>query len=271
MDAINQFIDALLRGYFAAFSWAPPSLALTLLSVAAGAGILWVFSKTSDQAAIKGVKRKLYASLLEMRLFADDPAVTWRAQRSLFAANLRYLALSFRPVLWLALPMALLLVHLESFYGRAPLPAGREAIVTMGMGPSWDPRAPAPQLQAPPEVEIEGPPVRVVDARQVTWRFRPKSECSGSLRFTVEGRQVACAIEARAERRYVPGKSVRSMWQAVWHPANRIRVPQVEWIEVRYPDAKLTVFGVSVNWIVWFFLVSMLAALLLRKRFGVVI
>ena len=167
--------------------------------------------------------------------------------------------------------MGLLLIHLESFYGRAPLPLAREAIVTMGMAPSWDPRSPAPQLAAPTDVDVDGPPVRVVDAREVSWRIRPKSQCSGELRFIVDGQPVVKTIEAGSGRRYVPGRSVRSALEAIWHPAKRVRTAHVEWIEIRYPGAALTIFGVGVNWLVWFFAVSMLSALLLRKRFGVVI
>src|SRR5262249_29159729 len=143
MDGINQVVDAVLAGFFAAFSWAPPAVPLALLAAAAGVGMLWVCFKTSDQAAVKAVKRRISASLLELRVFADDPAVTWRAQKSLLAANLRYLALSLKPAAWMALPMLVLLIHLESFYGRAPLPPAREAVVTMKMAPSWDPQSPA--------------------------------------------------------------------------------------------------------------------------------
>lgn len=271
MDGINQLIDSVLRGFFAAFAWAPRALPLTLLSAVAGVAMLWVFSKTSNQAGVKAVKRRVSASLLELRVYADEPAVTWRAQRSLLAANLRYLALSLKPALWMALPMGLLLVHLESFCGRAPLPLDREAVVTMGMAREWNPQSPAPQLAAPAEVEVEGPPVRVVDAREVSWRIRPKSECSGELRFMVDGQPVVRSIEAGAPRRYVPGRSVRSAVEAIWHPAKRVRMAQVEWIEIPYPDATISILGLGVNWLVWFFAVSMLAALLLKKSFGVVI
>ena len=51
----------------------------------------------------------------------------------------------------------------------------------------------------------------------------------------------------------------------------RIHADFAEWIEIRYPDAGLRVFGFRVNWLVWFFVVSMVAALFLKKRFGVVI
>jgi hypothetical protein len=270
MNLINQIIDGALKAFYAAFSWAPPALGLTVLSAAVGIGMLWVFRKTSNQQAMKLVKRRVYASLLELRVFADEPAITWRAQKSLFAANLRYMGLALAPALWMFVPVGLLLVHLESFYGRAPLPVAGQAIVTMGMAPGWNPQGPAPELAAPPEVEVEGPPVRVVDAGEVSWRIRSKSEGSGALRFTVDGSQVTKTIETGARPRFVPGKSVRSL-QAVIHPAETIAAAPVEWIDIRYPEASLQVFGFQVNWLVWFFVISMLAALSLKGKFGVVI
>jgi uncharacterized membrane protein (DUF106 family) len=48
-------------------------------------------------------------------------------------------------------------------------------------------------------------------------------------------------------------------------------VDEVEWVEIRYPHASLAVLGFEVNWLVWFFLISLAAALLLKKPMGVVI
>jgi hypothetical protein len=271
MSIFNSAIDAVLRAYYAAFSWAPPVVGLTVLSAATGIGMLWVFRKTSNQDGMKAVKRKVFASLLEMRVYADEPGVTWRAQKSLFGANMRYMGLALKPALYLAIPMALLLIHLESFYGRAPLAPGHDALVTIGMSSQWRPEAAPPALTAPAGVDVEGPPVRVVDAREVSWRIRPRNEVSGQLRFTVDGQSVTKTVEAGSRPRYIPGKSVSSPIEAVWNPGESIAAPQVEWVEVRYPEASLNVFGFSTNWLVWFFVVSMVAALLLKNRFGVVI
>jgi uncharacterized membrane protein (DUF106 family) len=272
MDIFNAIFNSLLLLYFAAFSWAPPVVGLTVLAALAGTGMLWVFRKTSDQTRMKAVKRQVYAALLELRVFADEPAVTWRAQKSLFAANFRYMGLALRPALVMSIPLALLLIHLEAFYGRAPLPVGRDTTVTMAMRAPLDLHKPAPQLETSAAVEVETPPVRAVDEGQVSWRIRPVIGGSSRLVFTVDGKPVRKTIESGSVQRFIPGRSVSSGIAAVWNP-NEKRIPaqDVEWIEVRYPEAWIEVFGLRLNWLVWFLVVSMVSALLLKKRFGVVL
>ncbi|MCU1235943.1 MAG: hypothetical protein JWP63_3910 [Candidatus Solibacter sp.] len=272
MDLINSAINFLLQLYYSAFSWAPPALGLTVLSALVGVGMLWVFGKTSDQKRMKAVKNKVWAALFELRVYVDEPRVTWRAQKSLFTANLRYMALALKPALFMIVPMGLLLLHLEAFYGRTPLPVGHEVIVTMGMSPDWNSESPVPQLTAPPEVRVTSPAVRAIPAREVSWRIEPVSPVSGNLNFVVDGQSIAKRIEAGPRRRFVPGKSVSSTVQALWSPDEKqITSSKVQWIEIRYPEASLPIFGVHWNWLVWFFVVSLVVALLLKKHFGVVI
>jgi hypothetical protein len=214
----------------------------------------------------------VYASLLELRVFADEPGVTWRAQKSLFAANFRYMGLALRPAVVMTVPVALLLIHLEAFYGRAPLPVGREAVVTMAMSGPLVLQENGLDLKASAAVAVETPPVRVADERQISWRIRPLAAGSAQLQFTVDGQPVSTAIESGTGQRFVPGRRVRSALSAIWDPDQQ-RIPSavVEWIDVRYPEASIEVFGLHWNWLIWFLLVSMVAALLLKKRFGVVL
>lgn len=272
MDLFNAIFDSLLLYFFTAFSWAPPVVGLSVLASTTGVAILWVWGKTSDQPRMKKVKNSVWAALFEMRVYVDEPHVAWRAQKALFTANFRYMALALRPTLWMIAPMALLLVHLNSFYGRAPLPIDRETIVTMGMSSAWDPISPAPQLLAPQQVLVTSFPVRARDAREISWRIRPVSAVSGQLTFLVDGKRVRKRIETGSHQRFIPGRSVNSVLQSLWMPAERRIVSNtVEWIEIRYPEAYLSVLGVQWNWLLWFFAVSIVAALLLKRRFGVVI
>lgn len=272
MDLFNAIFDCPLLVFFTAFSWAPPVVGLSVLAAATSVPILWVFRRTSDQAGMKKVKNNVWAALLELRLYVDEPCIAWRAQRTLFTANFHYMALVLRPALWMTAPMALLLVHLNSFYGRAPLPVGRDAIVTVGMSSTWNPYSPAPQLVAPPQVLVTSLPVRVQGTREISWRIRPVSAVSGQLTFLVDGEHIRKVIVAGPGQHFIGGRSVNSAIQLLWMPAERrIASNAVEWIEIRYPEAYVAVLGVQWSWMLWFFGVSIVTAFLLKKRFGVVI
>jgi hypothetical protein len=270
MDAFNHLIHWIVYGLFAAFAWAPPAVGLAVISMLAGAGMLWILGKTSRQERIRAVKRLLWAHLFELRVFRDEPAVMWRAQKSLMTTNFRYMGLMLQPVLWMALPVAILLVHLDSFYGRAPLEVGSEAIVTASLHSPIDAQAPPPVLLAPPGVAVETEAVRAPAEREVSWRIRPSQPVSGDLRLIIDGAIVTKRIEAGTGFRFVPGRRVSSLLATLWHPDEaRIQASSVEWVDVRTPEAQLEVTGIRAHWLVWFTLISMLMALLLKKRFGV--
>jgi hypothetical protein len=269
MDTLNAALDLVLNAIFAAFRWSP-GLGLALISAAAGVGMLWVFQKTSNQAAIGATKRLVQAHLLELRIYRDEPGVMWQAQKSLLVSNLHYMGLMLQPALIMALPFAILLVHLDAFYGRAPLVVGADTIVTMGVHGSNG--GSVPVLDAPAGVAVETPAVRVLDQGQVSWRIRPQAAISGLLRIRTDGGTVEKRIEAGLGPRFVPGRKVSSLWEAVWHPDEpRIASSQVEWVEIRYPDASLEWLGIRMHWLIWFVVISMLAALLLKRRFHVVL
>jgi hypothetical protein len=234
--------------------------------------MLWLFARTSNQAAIARTKRRVYAHLMELRLFADDPAMMWRAQRHLLTANLRYLGLMLVPALVIAAPMILLLVRLDAWYGRAPLPVGADAIVTLETHGALDPRGPAPRIEAPAGVAVETPAVRVVRERQVSWRIRALKPVSGELKFALPGGTVEKRIETGNGFRFVPGRRTHSAMAALWYPDEpRLAGSGVSWIDVQYPSAEVEFLGLRWHWLVWFTIISMLTALLLKKRFRVVL
>jgi hypothetical protein len=192
---------------------------------------------------MKAVQRRGSASLLELRVFADEPTVTCRAQKALFAANLRYLALSLKPAMWMALPMGLLLIHLESFCGRAPLPLDREAVVTNGDGAFLEP-AIARASTSRAGGGGSGGSAGARDRRERGKLADPSQErILGELRV-VDGQPVVKSIEASALRRYVHWQecSLGARSHLTSGPGACVWA-QVEWIEIPYPDATLTIFG----------------------------
>jgi len=245
-------------------------LTLIPISLLLGVAMLWVFARTANQKAIKAAKRRLQAYLYEMRLFTDEPSLVWKAHMGLLAANARYIGLMLVPAIVLTVPMVLLFAHLEAWYGRAPLPLGRAALVTVQMKAALDPAAPSPGLSAPPEVAVETPPVRVLSERQVSWRIRPKAPVSGVLRIVLPSGAVEKRIEAGTGMRYISDRRVSGLLDRVWHPAEpRLPAGDIDWIEISYPSATMHWLGLDLHWLFWLLLFSMLSALLLKNRFGV--
>jgi hypothetical protein len=245
------------------------SLGLLLVSVAVGVALLWVFRRTSDQEAIRRTKKRLQAHLLEIRLYGDDPAIVWQALKNVLAANARYFLLMLRPAAVVTLPMIVLLVSLDGCYGRRPLKPGEATIVTVQLEPK---RASSDllRLEAPEGVDVESPGVRALAADQVSWRIRAVRPVSGELRLLCEPVSLTKSIVVASERRFVSTRRVRRLSALVFHPGERpLPGDQVEWIEVDYPTAPVRMFGIEAHWLVWFLLISLLSALLMKRRFRV--
>jgi hypothetical protein len=160
----------------------------------------------------------------------------------------------------------LLLSFLEPYYGKARLPVGEAAIVTVKMEQPLQPEFPSPVLQAPPGFAVETPGVRILGEREVSWRIRPLRPASGSLRIVFPTEILTKKIASGAGFQFLSTRRARSLWQLFWHPTeSRLPVGDVAWIDIQYPSRSLHWLGLGVNWIVWLFVLSMLTALLLKR------
>jgi hypothetical protein len=248
----------------AAHTWS-----LTAIAIASGVGMLWVFGRFSDQERIHLTQRKMRANLYAFRLFADEPALIFRAQKQLLLWNARYLGLMLRPSVVIFVPVVILLTQLEAVYGRRPLAAGESAIVTAQFNAGADLRAFAPSLVGH-GVVVETPAVRIPDQAQACWRVRAASVSSGSVWLRVPGAAISKTVQAGSGLRYISARRVASFFDWLHYPAEA-RLPQtgIRWIGVSYPYAAIDVFGFSVDWLVWFCTVTLLTMLAFRNRFGV--
>jgi hypothetical protein len=232
--------------------------------------MLWVFGRMSDQKAIRRTRNRLKASLMEMRLFGDEPALLLRAQRDLLTGNAKLLALTLRPALILTPPLLLLVAFLEPFYGRAPLPVGDPAILTVHLNQPIDPQAPVPKLEAPSGLAIETPAVRALSERELSWRIRPQQKLEGTLKVVFSNETLEKTITAGNGPGYASDRRASSWTDWIWYPGeSRIQSQAVDWIEVRYPYAGVRWLGIELHWLIWLLVISMVTALLFKRRMGV--
>jgi hypothetical protein len=247
-----------------------PLVSLVLLGIVLGIALLWVVRRVSNQAAIRDAKRGLQAHLYELRLFADEPKLIWRAQVGLLRQNLRYLALMLFPAVVLTLPSLALFVCLDAFYGLSPLAPGRPALITVKMNQPLPAAGDALTLELPDGIRAESPPVRVMRESEISWRIRPLRLVSGHLKVEVAGESAAKSIRSGAGPAYLVRRRVSSVLDLLRNPGERPLSSQtIDWIEVDYPRTEIECLGLRLHWAWWLLLVSMATAFLLRGRFRV--
>ena len=221
-----------------------PLLTLVVFSAVGGVFILWIFKLTSNQRALKATRRRVRAYLLAMRLFGDDPVVILHSQGKLLWWNLRYMALLVPPFLVMAVPLYFAWDSLDALWGRAPLSPGETTVITAGLRGDVS----GVRLLVPDWLAVESPAVHVTPNREVSWRVRVLRPGSGELTVRAGDENASRRIEARPGMHYL---------------GERTKVNgNVAWLEVRYPPA-------SFNWVIWFCVISTVAALAVRSRLRV--
>ena len=248
----------------AAYTWS-----LTAIAIATGIAMLWVFGRFSNAEQAALAKHKIRANLYAFRLYADEPALIFRAQKQLLFWNARYLASMLRPSAVLLVPATLLMFGLDAVYGHRPLSGGGSAIVTAQFGGGNDVGSLAPTLEGR-GIAVETPCVRIPSERQFCWRVRAMGAASGSVILRVAGASFAKAVRAGAPSGVIAERRVASLFDWLRYPGeSRLPSGPLRWIEVSYPGATVDVFGYGAHWLLWFVGVSLLTMLLARKRFGV--
>ena len=270
MDLVNSFLRSAITGYVSLFGDAHPLVSLVPLSVAVGLLMLWVFKISSNQKGIERAKKKMQAYLLELRLYGDDPALIFRTQWNLLASNMRYLGLMFKPALILTVPMVLLLVHMDAIYGIAPLQSGETAIVTVQAAGRVAATAAAPRLEAPDFLAIDTPAVRAFSEGQFSWRIRDVGDGEGQLQFEWDGRKWTKDIVAGPVLGYASHMRTASFWETFLYAGeDRLDTPDISWVSISYPAAEIETGSWRIHWLIWFLVISILAAYALKGVFGV--
>jgi hypothetical protein len=216
---------------------------LTLISLAAGWLLGYGFLRLSHRTALAASLNRLRAHLMELRLFADEPSLVWRAQFDLLKANGSFLWNMLRPLAVLALPTALLMWQLEAYYARQPLTVAEPTRITLESTQTAT-------LNSSPAITVETQGIRWNSGRLVSWRIRPASNGIAQLPFTVNGQPALAEIAVGPAFLRLPAQ--QSLRIADLHRAT---------LHIDYPERRYSLAGLSISWTAWFLLWSSLAAI----------
>ncbi len=273
MSIVNSLLTGLFDVLFFPFRSLNPWWGMIFISLLTGLLMLAVFRLTSNQAGIRAAKDKIKAHLLEMRLFKDNLGASLGAQRQILAANWRYLRYSARPMLVMIVPLVLILIQLNFWFGYEPLAAGEPAILKVRLDPGVSPLETEVSLEAPAAIRVETPPLRLAEEHEVDWRIRPQAAGTSRLTVvasggrtektvTVGGAPLSRLSPVRARGRF-PGQLFRP-GESPLPPAGPIRS-----VEVVYPARRLPLLGLRLHWLVAYFALSVILGFVLKRPFGV--
>src|SRR5262245_1229355 len=185
MTALNRLFVRAFDVLFAPLGLLPPLVGLAVVSIVTAVALLLAFRATSDQRRLSTVKRLIQAGFFEIRLFGDDVPALLRTQFEMLRHSLTYLRLSLVPALWVILPVALVISHLEFHFGYDGLMVGEPTLVKATLRKDAPSTSPEAALETRSALQLDTPSVWLPAAREVLWRVTPKAEGEYSLRVRI--------------------------------------------------------------------------------------
>lgn len=270
LRAITRAFDAILTPFAGLHPW----VGLAVVSAVTGVVMLLIFGKTSDQKRISETKDKLKAYVMEMWIFRNDTLVMFSAIGSVLRSNLQYLRHSLRPLVFLFIPVLVIMVQLGIRYADEPLMPGDKAVVSVKLREGTVPSATRLALVAPKGVRVVSPALRIDAKGEVDWEIRAEDPGQYQLALETPGGTVHKSLDVGPERKIGKVGAVKARansWSAFLYPSEP-PVPSdsvIESIRVTYPHRELRFFGLTVNWLVAFFIISVAAGFALKGVFGI--
>lgn len=279
LDLLNRGCTILVDALMSALLPLSPLGALCVIAAVAGALATLAFKYVSPQRRIQRVADRTRANLLAMRLFMDDLGVSLRAIGGLFGAALQRLTYSLPPLVVLLVPFLLLLTQLAMWFEFAPARVGQIVVVDVEIAPeAWNTLSTA-ELRPPPGVELVGPAARAARVHRITWRVRATQPVDAALRWEANGTAIAekhlRVVDALADvaLRPVSPKRPGASWvdqllyprEAAFGAGSPVRSITIQPFDAgRWP-----VLGLAAPWWLTFFVVSIVAALVVKPFVGV--
>ncbi len=270
LAVLNPVLTPVADAVYAVLSPFGATGGLVVISAVFGVLLLIAFKYLSNQKAITRVNNDIKANLLALKLYKDELRVTFFSQGRLFLAILRLQRYMLTPILILLLPMLLVLGQMGLRHQWRPLAPGEQThlTVTLADGAESDAANPALTLEADDGVNIEAGPV--YGGGRAVWRLSSSVVGTHTLRLTRAGEAIEKELVVGD-----PGARVSPLRTARWtdwllYPAERglAADDEVAAVSLEYPPLESRLHG-SDWWLLTFFVVSMVFALIFKPVFKV--
>ena len=267
MDVLIRITTAIGDFCFTVLSFLTPGAVLVVLSAVVGVLMLLIWRYTSNQAAIADVRRQISAHLLATRLFKDNLAVTFRAQRQILWQALRLLGHAVRPTVIMAVPFVLVMSQLGLHYEFRPAVVGRPVRVTATIKPGRSMDGAAGRIALPEGVTCDrNDPCRAEALRTVDWRVVPSRAGDFTLKLGAADDIVAMPLTTGASFSRISKMRGGGWFDRVLFSAEpSIPAASVfESVTIHYPARSTPILGYDVHWLITLLVFSIVFAFVFK-------
>src|SRR4051812_21452804 len=263
-------IHLLIATFAGASLLASPLALVIILSIVIGLVMVVVFRYTSDQDAIATAKDRLKAHLLAVRLYQDQLPVVVRAYGRILLGTGRYIRLAFMPLLIVIIPMTYMIVQIDWYLGYAPIVQSQPFLVKVKAATADTINDIT--LQLPPEIEISAPPVHVPADAEVTWRLVAAKDGTYDINVAAAGQTLAKKLVVAGGLSRISLSRLRAPYWERLFSSSEPALPEgspIQAIAVTYPARRIEFAWTEWNWIVLFFVLSLVAGFIFKSVLGI--
>jgi uncharacterized membrane protein (DUF106 family) len=262
MWTFNQVFGKIFDLLFIPFRDMNPWVGMIIVSFLTGLLMLVIFRYTSNQAGIKKNKNKIKAHLLELRLYKDSLGLSLKAQGNILLANLKYITHSFKPMLVMIIPVILILIQMNFWFGYESLKPGEQTLLKVKLEEGYNPLQINLVLEPDPEIVIETPPLRIEEYGEINWRISSQKKGIHHVNIIVSGQKIpkTIATDTKPLSKLSPIKHRKKFVDELFYPVEApiAKDLPVKSIEVRYPAKRLSLFGLNIHWLIAYFALSII-------------
>ena len=171
MAYISTIFDCIIKP----FESLHPIWLITAFSYVSSILILIIFRYTSNQQALRRVKNRMKAHLLEIVLYRNSFRVLMSAQKNLMLYNTKYIIHTVRPILVMIIPMALCLAQVHDWLGYTPLEKGKSTLLKIKLSDNYKPLSSGIYIKPDKGIKVETPALRIAETNEIVWRIKAET------------------------------------------------------------------------------------------------
>jgi len=249
-----------------------PLTGMIVISVLTGILMLIIYKYTSNQDGITRAKNKIKANFLGIMLFKDSLKVLLQSIGRILTWNLVYMGHNLKPLAVMIVPVLLLLVQMNFWYGYRPIGVGEQVLVNVKTAPGVNLDETPVSMTSDNGVEIKTGGVRIPLTGEITWRVEGITPGDHTLTVKVgdysEGKRLVVS-DAPMLYRLAPLRHNGNFWDGIFYPGEKKLDSGIRAIEVAYPTVEMNVFGWHLHWIIVYFVLSILFGFSMKGIFHV--